>query len=79
MNNIERRPTGNNGGEGAYWFSIWLGAIFFYFWHGRKIPFDDLHVASYQRKNAWTGWAIQMILLAIAIGVFAWVYSHTYL
>lgn len=58
-----------NEAEAAYAFSEWLGAIFFYLTQFGGLKFSDIFHAKNKRRNIWTGYFLQLLLIALG----AWI------
>ncbi len=52
-----------NTAEMDFWFSAWIGAIFFYCINFGQKPFKELNDERFIKRNAIIGWLINMIFI----------------
>ena len=52
---------------GAYWFTITIGAIFYYIISGFADSFEQHNLKIYRKRNLWTGFTMQLILACVII------------
>jgi len=59
----------NNAAGDSLNTSEWFGAIFWYFYFGKRIHFNFIYSKQYLKRNAITGWIIQLSLVFFLIGL----------
>ena len=57
----------SNEAEATFYFSEWLGAMFYYFLGKRSQPFDMFIRNDYTIRNVITGWLLQLGIILFLI------------
>ena len=66
------KPPEESNGSGSYYFTRWLGAVFYYLGSLGRQPFSDCSHRQYSRRNFITGYLLTIgftVLLIIAINL----------
>ena len=53
----------HNIGEASFWFSAWIGALFYYGINRRQKSLKELSDEKFIKKNVITGWLINMVVI----------------
>ena len=53
----------HNMAEADFWFSAWIGAIFFYCTNFGQKPFKELSDERFIKRNVIFGWLISMVFI----------------
>jgi len=56
-----------NMAEASYGLRVWIGAIFFFLINMGKVPFKELYVKKYERRNVLVGYFLVLILVGLGI------------
>lgn len=61
-----------NEAEAAFFFSVWIGAAFYFACTLGKKPFEEIYSKKYFRRNLWTGYGFTLLLAAALLYLFWW-------
>jgi len=61
----------HNMGESEFWFSVWIGTLFYYCFYFGQRSFKELGDEKHLKRNVITGWLLYMCVI---FGVFFLLY-----